>query len=72
MFDTTVKRKMAPNFLKQLIEVYHIVEKDWKTNVVAIVTDSSGEAKRARKDFASKFPSVVVLDCFAHQVSCYS
>lgn len=42
---------------------------DWKTIVVAVVTDASGESLKARKMFSRKHPQIIVLDCYSHQVS---
>jgi hypothetical protein len=39
---------------------------------VALVTDASGEARKARRLFAAKHPSIIVLDCYSHQVSSWA
>lgn len=46
------------------------VEEHWKCKVVAVVTDASGETRKARQDFGKEFPHIIMLDCYAHQVSC--
>ena len=66
--DVSAERKTAENFLRQLIEVYLELEEKWGVTVVAIVTDASGECAKARRQFLQEYPSVVVLDCYAHQV----
>lgn len=67
--DVTTRRKTAAIFLEILTDVYHEVERDWNVVVAAITTDASGETRQARREFVREFPSVVVLDCYAHQVS---
>lgn len=64
----TLERKTASNFLSLLERVYHNVEKEWNVVISAVVTDASGETRKARREFVAKYPSVVVLDCYAHQV----
>lgn len=44
------------------------VRSDWKAIIVAIVTDASGESRKARQVYGRAHPSVIVLDCYAHQV----
>ena len=66
--DVSAERKTAENFLQLLIGTYLELEENWGVKIVAIVTDASGECRKARRDFLQKYPSVVVLDCFAHQV----
>jgi len=65
--DATLERKTAENFFRLLEKVYHDVQKEWNVVISAIVTDASGETHKARRDFVAKYPSVVVLDCYAHQ-----
>ncbi|KAF5350685.1 hypothetical protein D9756_008505 [Leucocoprinus leucothites] len=67
--DETTQRKTAEKFLELLEKVYHEVEKEWNITIVAIVTDASGETRKARREFVKKYPSVVVLDCYAHQIN---
>lgn len=71
VFDTSLERKTANKFLSLLKNVYQLVGDKWKTTVAAIVTDASGETRKARQDFVKEFPSVVVLNCYAHQVILY-
>lgn len=66
--DVSMERKTAENFLQRLEGAFKEVETEWKTTVVAVVTDASGECRKARKEFLKNHPWVVVLDCFAHQV----
>lgn len=56
------------NLLRVLEEVFEIVQNKWGGVVVAIVTDASGESRKARRLFVKKYPWVIVLDCYAHQV----
>ena len=69
MHDASKERKTAENLLKLLEEVVEEVEKEWGAQVVAVVTDASGESRKARRLFSRKYPHIMVLDCYAHQVS---
>ena len=66
--DATGERKTAENLLEEIERVLTIVTDDWGTIVVALVTDASGEARKARRLFAAKHASIIVLDCYSHQV----
>ncbi|KAF8967652.1 ribonuclease H-like domain-containing protein, partial [Flammula alnicola] len=65
--DASAERKTADNLLRLLEEVFRKVQDEWGGVVVAIVTDASGESRKARRDFVKKYPWVIVLDCYAHQ-----
>lgn len=41
---------------------------EWGCTIVAIVTDASGECRKSRRDLAQKYPYIVFLDCYGHQV----
>lgn len=49
-----------------------LVTEEWGTIVVALVTDASGEACKARRLFAAKYPNIIVLDCYSHQVCSFN
>jgi len=66
--DATGERKTAENLLAEIENVLAIVTGEWGTIVVALVTDASGEARKARRLFAAKYPDIIVLDCYSHQV----
>ena len=44
------------------------LREEWAVVIIAIVTDASGEARKARRLLGEKYPWLVVLDCYAHQV----
>ena len=44
------------------------VRTEYFTFLVAVVTDASGECRKARKVLAQKYPDIIFLDCYAHQV----
>ena len=46
-----------------------IVRMEYLAFLVAVVTDASGECRKARRILAPKYPDIVFLDCYAHQVS---
>ncbi|TFK17852.1 hypothetical protein FA15DRAFT_604314 [Coprinopsis marcescibilis] len=66
--DVTTERKTADHFLADLEAAYHKAQNEMKVSVICVVTDASGEAAKARRLFKLKYPHVIVLDCYAHQV----
>lgn len=44
------------------------VQQDYGAHVVGVVTDASGECRKARRLLAIQHPDIVFLDCYAHQV----
>lgn len=66
--DASNERKTTDNLLRVLKDVVGEVQAEWGANVVAIVTDASGESRKARRLYGREEPSMVVLDCYAHQV----
>jgi hypothetical protein len=55
--------------LKELETVFTLLRNDWGAVVIALVTDASGESRKARQLFGEKYPWIIVLDCYAHQVN---
>ena len=66
--DTSEERKTADKLLEHLEAAMKEVEEKWGAKVVAIVTDASGECRKARRILGRKYPWLVVLDCYSHQV----
>jgi hypothetical protein len=66
--DTSEERKTAEKLLEHLEAAMKEVEEKWGAKVVAIVTDASGECQKARRILGQKYPWLVVLDCYSHQV----
>jgi hypothetical protein len=66
--DTLRDRKTAENYLAEIEQVYEKLNKEWGVIVVGLVTDASGESRKARQLFAKKYPFLIVLDCYSHQV----
>lgn len=66
--DSSKERKTAELLLKELENVYAKLKDEWEVLVVRLVTDASGKSRKARRLFARKYPSVIVIDCYAHQV----
>lgn len=69
--DASTERKTTENLLRILEEVVKDLEGNWKARVVAVVTDASGESRKARRLYGRKYKWVIVLDCYAHQVRVY-
>lgn len=70
--DASSERKTAEELIKHLEEVLVTLRNEWGAIVVAIVTDASGECRKARRILARRYPHIVFLDCYAHQVSFFS
>ncbi|KAF9456718.1 hypothetical protein BDZ94DRAFT_1177124 [Collybia nuda] len=66
--DATNERKNTENLLQVLEEILMTLQNEWGVIVVALVTDASGESRKARRLFGLKYPWIIVLDCYAHQV----
>jgi hypothetical protein len=66
--DTSEERKTAEKLIIHLEAAMKEVEEKWGVTVVAIVTDASGECRKARQILGWKYPWLVVLDCYSHQV----
>lgn len=45
------------------------IRTDYFAFPVAVVTDASGECRKARRVLALKYPDMMFLDCYAHQVN---
>ena len=44
------------------------VQNEYFAFLVAVVTDASGECHKAQQILALKYPDIVFLDCYVHQV----
>ncbi|CDO76574.1 hypothetical protein BN946_scf184831.g10 [Trametes cinnabarina] len=69
VIDTSHERKTAPNFLKHIEDTLKMLGQDWNIIVVAFTSDASGESRAARIALLEKYPWLIVLDCYAHQVN---
>lgn len=70
--NATGDRKTAEALLKELEDVLTTLQNDWGAIVVGLVTDASGESRKARRLFGVKYPHIIVLDCYSHQVIFYT
>ena len=66
--DASGKRKTAEQLMPLLEDVISTVQDEWGAVVIAIVTDASGECQKARRLLGLKYPNIVVLNCYGHQV----
>lgn len=69
MQDVSGERKTANNLKFHLENAIGTVRDEYRACVVGIVTDGSGECRKARRLLSVEHPDVVFLDCYAHQVS---
>jgi len=76
--DVSGERKTAEKMFAQVKEVISEVSGNrsnnqsksiWETVVVGVVSDSSGECRKARRLLQAEFPHLIVLDCYAHQIN---
>jgi hypothetical protein len=70
--NATGDRKTAEALLKKLENVLTTLQNDWGAILVGLVTDASGESRKARRLFGAKYPHIIVLDCYSHQVISYA
>ena len=68
MHDASCERKTADNLKIHLEKAIDTVRVDYSAYVVGVVTDASGECRKARRLLALEHPDIVFLDCYAHQV----
>ncbi|KXN87704.1 hypothetical protein AN958_08273 [Leucoagaricus sp. SymC.cos] len=67
--DASLEHKTAENLLCVIKDVINTIEVEWGERVTALVTDVSGECRKAKIDLVKDRPSIIALDCFAHQVN---
>jgi hypothetical protein len=67
--DASGERKTADALLQELEKVFALLRDEWGANVIGLVTDASGESRKARRLFSLKYLWITVLDCYAHQVN---
>jgi len=60
---------MAENYLVEIEDVYAKLKEKWCNLVVGLVTNASGESRKACQLFARQYSSLIVLYCYSHQVS---
>ena len=60
--------KTAENPVQHLERAMEELMTKWEIALVAIVTDTSGECHKAKKILQLKYPSLIILDCYAHQI----
>ncbi|KAI9069378.1 hypothetical protein FKP32DRAFT_1692719 [Trametes sanguinea] len=68
VIDTSSERKTADKFLKHIEDVLNETSKEWKVKIIAFTSDASGESRAARIRLLSRYPYLIILDCYAHQV----
>lgn len=66
--DMSLQRRNDQTLFELLDKWIQILEQDWKFRVIGVVTDAGGDAKRARWLLLKKYPHMIILDCWAHQV----
>ena len=66
--DVSEERKTAEHLKRHIKSVMAQLQTEWDVVLVAIVTDASGECRKARRELASEYPALIILDCWAHQV----
>ncbi|THU98904.1 hypothetical protein K435DRAFT_720273, partial [Dendrothele bispora CBS 962.96] len=67
--DVSSKPKTAQTLLEIVVREMKEIQDVFKVILVAWCTDASGESAKMRRDLRKKFPWIVVLDCWAHQIN---
>ena len=65
--DVSDVRKNAETVLAHINEEIHLIEEQWGTPVIAVVSDAAGECRKARRLIREARPDIITLDCFSHQ-----
>ena len=69
MHDTSAERKTAENLLQLMIQEKDYIETELDLKLIGWVSDAGGDSRAVRTWFLGMFPWLLVVDCFAHQVS---
>jgi hypothetical protein len=67
--DMTGVAKNAENYLKMTLAEISYAERTLGCSVIAWCTDASGESHKMWKLLHKQQPSMIVVDCWSHQVS---
>ncbi|KAJ8584681.1 hypothetical protein M405DRAFT_746608 [Rhizopogon salebrosus TDB-379] len=70
--DVSALPKTATELLKLVFGEIKYMTETLKIKVTAWCTDASGESASMRRLLIQKMPSIIVVDCWAHQVRCTS
>jgi hypothetical protein len=65
--DASAEHKTAEQLIALLEGVITTVD-EWGAIIVAIITNASGKCQKARRLLGRKYPHIVVLDCYRHQI----
>ncbi|KAI0364093.1 hypothetical protein BV20DRAFT_956971 [Pilatotrama ljubarskyi] len=68
VIDSSNERKTADRFLQHIEKTLQRIREDWQVDVTAFTSDASGELQAARIALLAKYPYLIVLDYYAHQV----
>lgn len=68
VFDITAVAKTARNLFEIVLAEVEYCTQYLSAVVVAYCTDAAGEAKAMRELLRARFPWIVTVDCWAHQV----
>jgi hypothetical protein len=69
--NTSGSRKTADNLFKLMLEEKTFIEEKIGLRLIGWVSDASGESRAARKMLKQRFPQLITVDCYAHQVRPY-
>ncbi|KAI0083544.1 hypothetical protein BDY19DRAFT_900154, partial [Irpex rosettiformis] len=71
LVDNSDERKTGANLLSMILDKIRSAESELHVRIVAFVSDDGGDSKKARKLLKVQRPDLIVLPCYAHQVSQY-
>lgn len=66
--DVSGDCKTAEKLIEHLERAISELKANWDIVLVAIITDASGECRKAKKILRLKYLELIILDCYAHQV----
>lgn len=66
--DTSAKRKTGQLVFELMEEEYKYITDVLHLKMIGICGDAGGDEKRGRLLFLQKYPSMLITDCWSHQV----
>ncbi|EED85429.1 predicted protein [Postia placenta Mad-698-R] len=69
VFNASSEHKTAENFFKLIESAFDTIHQNWQVEIVAFTLDASGKSCKARTVLHRKYPILIVLDCYAHQIN---
>jgi len=68
VYDTSAECKTAENLLGLMLKEKAYIESELGQRLIGWVSDASGESHATHKQLQNRFPQLLVVNCYAHQV----